>query len=142
MAITKKIVGMNGIHDTMFFSFQIFNEGPGAVNTARVTIDFPYEVANGKWLLYMTEMPFVEDNKGSCNVTPAVYVNELGLKVRSKEQTCSRSFKEKVCDDVGINVICLLHICNKLNSKSTRTFVMSISNAYSLWYIIFVDSLL
>ncbi|XP_030846528.1 integrin alpha-6 isoform X2 [Strongylocentrotus purpuratus] len=61
----------------------IFNEGPGAVNTARVTIDFPYEVANGKWLLYMTEMPFVEDNKGSCNVTPAVYVNELGLKPKN-----------------------------------------------------------
>ncbi|XP_041478553.1 integrin alpha-6-like isoform X2 [Lytechinus variegatus] len=61
----------------------IFNEGPGAVNTARVTIDFPYEVANGKWLLYLTEMPFVKDNKGSCNVTPAVYVNELGLRPKN-----------------------------------------------------------
>lgn len=63
----------------------IYNEGPGAVNTAMVTINFPYEVESGKWLLYMTEMPYVENDKGVCNVTPAIYVNELQLRPRNPE---------------------------------------------------------
>ncbi|XP_072167431.1 integrin alpha-6-like [Diadema setosum] len=58
----------------------IFNKGTGAVNTAVVTIDYPVEVENGKWLLYLTEMPYVENDRGVCNVTPPYYVNELGLK--------------------------------------------------------------
>ncbi|XP_072179078.1 integrin alpha-7-like [Diadema setosum] len=67
----------------------IFNKGPGAVNTALVTIHYPVEVENGKWLLYLTEMPYVENDRGVCNVTPAYYVNELGLKSKNSGVTYS-----------------------------------------------------
>ena len=59
---------------------QVFNKGPGIVHESVVTISFPYEVANGKWLLYMTHEPTVEDNKGRCEIDP-FYVNELKIKV-------------------------------------------------------------
>ena len=59
---------------------QVYNEGPGVVTESLVTIYFPYEVANGKWLLYMTEEPMVENDWGYCEWEENA-VNELGLKV-------------------------------------------------------------
>lgn len=49
----------------------VFNKGPAAVDKVTVTIDFPYEVANGKWLLYMVEAPMIEKGNGSCDIDPA-----------------------------------------------------------------------
>ena len=59
---------------------QVYNAGPGVVTESLVTIYFPYEVANGKWLLYMMEEPMVEDDWGYCEYEPGI-VNLLGIKV-------------------------------------------------------------
>ncbi|XP_072029637.1 integrin alpha-6-like isoform X2 [Amphiura filiformis] len=62
-------------------TWTVYNAGPGIVTESLVTIYFPYEVANGKWLLYMMEEPMVENDWGYCEVEPGV-VNEIGLKER------------------------------------------------------------
>ncbi|XP_071812883.1 integrin alpha-6-like isoform X3 [Apostichopus japonicus] len=57
----------------------VFNQGPAMVDEVKVTIDFPYEVTNGKWLLYMLEAPVVEKGNGSCEIDES-YLNVVGIK--------------------------------------------------------------
>ncbi|XP_071803736.1 integrin alpha-6-like isoform X2 [Asterias amurensis] len=74
------------IGDEVIHTWTVYNNGSGIVAESVVTISFPYEVANGKWLLYLTHKPVVEDNKGQCEIDP-IYVNELQLEERPEELT-------------------------------------------------------
>lgn len=67
----------------------VFNQGPARVQDLKVTIDFPYEVTNGKWLLYMVEAPMMEKGNGTCNIDDR-YLNELNIK------PCLTNCSEKV----------------------------------------------
>ncbi|XP_047487333.1 integrin alpha-PS1-like isoform X2 [Penaeus chinensis] len=70
-------VGMEVTH-----KYVVDNRGPWRVDEAKVAILWPYQVENnkeqGKWLLYMTEVPSV-DGAGECEVDSR-YVNPLVLR--------------------------------------------------------------
>ncbi|KAB7494231.1 Integrin alpha-PS1 [Armadillidium nasatum] len=61
--------------------YLIDNRGPWRVDDLKVQIHWPYQTENnkkeGKWLLYMTDIPVV-DGDGECDVNPE-YVNPLVL---------------------------------------------------------------
>lgn len=68
--------------------YQIYNDGPSRAPKVQVNIQWPYQVANdkpqGKWLLYLTDIPTVEaTNGGDCVVDPNSAINPLGLKKTS-----------------------------------------------------------
>ncbi|XP_068244696.1 integrin alpha-3-like isoform X2 [Palaemon carinicauda] len=69
-------VGMELTH-----KYVIDNRGPWRVDQLQVEVLWPYQVENnkeqGKWLLYMTEVPIV-DGIGECEIDPS-YVNPLIL---------------------------------------------------------------
>ncbi|XP_064116028.1 LOW QUALITY PROTEIN: integrin alpha-PS1-like [Macrobrachium nipponense] len=70
-------VGMELTH-----KYVIDNRGPWRVNQLQVEVLWPHQVENnkeqGKWLLYMTEVPTV-DGIGECEIDPS-YVNPLILR--------------------------------------------------------------
>lgn len=53
----------------------------GDVGTLAVEFEWPFEVANGKWLLYLTEIVVKGQSETECNSTERV-VNVLNLTVR------------------------------------------------------------
>ncbi|XP_038044391.1 integrin alpha-6-like isoform X2 [Patiria miniata] len=71
------------IGDEVIHTWSVFNKGPGIVPESVLTISFPYEVANGKWLLYMTHKPVVSNDRGRCEIDP-IYINELKIQERPK----------------------------------------------------------
>ncbi|XP_022090698.1 integrin alpha-7-like [Acanthaster planci] len=71
------------IGEEVIHTWKIYNKGPDTVPESELTISFPFEVANGKWLLYMTHMPEVRGNRGHCEIDP-IYVNELKIKERPR----------------------------------------------------------
>ncbi|KAK9719907.1 Integrin alpha [Popillia japonica] len=62
-------------------SYYITNEGPWHVENLTVIIHWPWQVANdkpqGKWLLYLEEMPIIEG--GECFAYPSYAINPLNL---------------------------------------------------------------
>jgi len=65
---------------------QVYNDGPWRAQYVEVDIDWPYQVGNdkpqGKWLLYLEEIPTVDSyGSGECTVD-SKYVNPLNLKNR------------------------------------------------------------
>ncbi|XP_059812581.1 integrin alpha-3-like [Hypanus sabinus] len=63
------------------FTFQVDNQGEplGDLGVLYLTINWPYEISNGKWLLYLTEIEMSGTEDRYC--TPDEYiVNELNLK--------------------------------------------------------------
>ncbi|XP_062536719.1 integrin alpha-PS1 isoform X2 [Armigeres subalbatus] len=68
--------------------YLIYNDGPWRAPQVQVNIQWPHQVANdkpqGKWLLYLTDRPFIEaTNGGDCVVEPNAAINPLGLKKSS-----------------------------------------------------------
>lgn len=68
--------------------YQIYNDGPWRAPKVQVNIQWPHQVANdkpqGKWLLYLTDTPYVDaTNGGDCVVDPNSAINPLGLKKTS-----------------------------------------------------------
>ncbi|XP_077979308.1 integrin alpha-6-like [Glandiceps talaboti] len=61
------------------------NFGPGKVDSAFLTIEWPYETGNGKWLLYMTDYPKII-GPGTCNIDSG-RVNFLQVKRRRSDST-------------------------------------------------------
>ncbi|XP_070564866.1 integrin alpha-6-like [Ptychodera flava] len=73
------------IGNEVVHTYYVQNKGPGDVEMAFVTFHWPYEVANGKWLLYMTDYPRVI-GEGSCSID-AYRVNFLQVKKRGQVGT-------------------------------------------------------
>lgn len=68
-------------------TFQVFNDGPWRAPYVELEILWPHQVANdkaqGKWLLYLEELPIVNGAAGGeCSVTSASHVNPLKLTKR------------------------------------------------------------
>lgn len=53
----------------------------GDLGTLAVEFEWPFEVANGKWLLYLTKIVIKGESEMECNPAEAV-VNVLNLTVR------------------------------------------------------------
>lgn len=53
----------------------------GDMGTLAVEFEWPFEVANGKWLLYLTKIVVKGESEVECN-PPGDVVNPLKLKVR------------------------------------------------------------
>lgn len=51
------------------------------MGTLAVEFDWPHEVANGKWLLYLTKIVVKGESETECNPTGEV-INPLNLTVR------------------------------------------------------------
>lgn len=54
----------------------------GDMGTLALEFEWPYEVANGKWLLYLTKIVIQGNSEMECN-PPGDIVNPLNLTVRS-----------------------------------------------------------
>lgn len=67
--------------------YMIYNDGPWQAPKVQVNIQWPHQVANdkpqGKWLLYLTDIPTVDATDGNCFVEPPLSINPLGLKKTS-----------------------------------------------------------
>ena len=77
---------MSDIGSKLTHTFQVTNDGPWHVDQLDVLIEWPYRLAaseanpQGKWLLYLTDMPEVTPpGIGECFVNPR-NVNALGLR--------------------------------------------------------------
>ena len=77
---------MSDIGSKLTHTFQVTNDGPWHVDQFDVLIEWPHRLAateanpQGKWLLYLTDMPEVTPpGVGECFVNPR-YVNALGLR--------------------------------------------------------------
>lgn len=74
------------IGSRILHTYQVFNKGPWRVGTVDINFEWPYQVANnkpqGKWLLYLEDVPTVESQGGgSCTMLPG-QVNPLELPPR------------------------------------------------------------
>lgn len=70
-------------------TYQIYNDGPWRAPQLEVNIMWPYQVANdkpqGKWLLYLEQVPQVEStNGGDCEYQSDIF-NPLKLKQKPRE---------------------------------------------------------
>ena len=58
---------MDEIGSRILHTYQVFNKGPWRVGTVDIHFEWPFQVANnkpqGKWLLYMEDIPTVECKK-------------------------------------------------------------------------------
>uniref|UniRef100_A0A8C4SSR8 Integrin subunit alpha 7 n=1 Tax=Erpetoichthys calabaricus TaxID=27687 RepID=A0A8C4SSR8_ERPCA len=59
------------------------------LGSAFLNVMWPYEVANGKWLLYPTRIQFIDDRNSHC--TSSHRINPLGLTLDSQSLTGQRS---------------------------------------------------
>ncbi|KAK3914130.1 Integrin alpha-PS1 [Frankliniella fusca] len=74
------------IGSRILHTYQVFNKGPWRVGTVDINFEWPFQVANnkpqGKWLLYLEDVPSVESQGGgSCTMKPG-QVNPLNLRQR------------------------------------------------------------
>lgn len=74
------------IGSRILHTYQVFNKGPWRVGTVDINFEWPFQVANnkpqGKWLLYLEDVPAVESQGGeSCTMKPG-QVNPLNLRQR------------------------------------------------------------
>ncbi|XP_036407895.1 integrin alpha-3-like isoform X1 [Megalops cyprinoides] len=60
------------------FKVDVLGERLGTMGTLEVELTWPFEVANGKWLLYLTEILTKGTSESHCN-PPGPVVNPLGL---------------------------------------------------------------
>ncbi|XP_067003096.1 integrin alpha-PS1 isoform X2 [Anabrus simplex] len=71
--------------------YNVYNKGPWKVKGLEILIDWPWQVGNnkpqGKWLLYLTELPVVDALGGGMCYMESGQVNPLGLEdVPSQEE--------------------------------------------------------
>lgn len=65
-----------------YFCYQVgINQPLGDMGTLAVEFQWPFEVANGKWLLYLTKIVVTGESETECKPAGKV-VNELNLTVR------------------------------------------------------------
>ena len=73
--------------------YLVSNHGPSEVDVVTVKIKWPHQVENfktqGKWLLYLTEHPYLKNGRGDCTVPSGYPPNPLNL-TRKINQNRSR----------------------------------------------------
>ncbi|CAH2302627.1 integrin alpha-3 [Pelobates cultripes] len=78
------------------FSFLVLNSGEPleSLGTLLVVVTWPYEVSNGKWLIYPTEVLVIsEDDKKQCN-PPGDIIDPLNLMHSNKSESGGRRRRE------------------------------------------------
>ncbi|XP_070707377.1 integrin alpha-3b [Pempheris klunzingeri] len=93
------MVNSSDVGSLVEFTFNVNMRGQplGDMGTLAVEFEWPYEVANGKWLLYLTKIVVKGDSEMECN-PPGEVVNLLNLTLSEKER--KRTKRQIMVDDV------------------------------------------
>ncbi|XP_049916529.1 integrin alpha-3b [Epinephelus moara] len=93
------MVNTSDVGSLVEFTFEVDMLGQplGDMGTLAVEFEWPFEVANGKWLLYLTEIVVKGQSETECNSTERV-VNVLNLTL--SESGRKRTKRQIVVDDV------------------------------------------
>ncbi|XP_058978100.1 integrin alpha-PS1 isoform X2 [Musca domestica] len=89
MRLDSTMMTMEDIGSQVMHTYQIYNEGPWKAPKVQLTIYWPHQIQSekdkrDKWLLYLEEMPIIDNvRQGECFVAPE-YVNPLKLQSKSK----------------------------------------------------------
>lgn len=78
------------------FKVDIIGQPLGQLGTLAVEFDWPFEVANGKWLLYLTKIVVSGQSKTEC--TPPEVINPLNLSLSEPSRT-KRTKRQVLIDD-------------------------------------------
>uniref|UniRef100_A0A3Q3VQM3 Uncharacterized protein n=1 Tax=Mola mola TaxID=94237 RepID=A0A3Q3VQM3_MOLML len=89
------MVNTSDVGSVVEFTFNVSHLHPKDLGTLAVEFDWPFEVANGKWLLYLTKIVVLGASETECN-PPGEVVNRLNLTVSRSPRTK----RETVGDDV------------------------------------------
>ncbi|XP_042250034.1 integrin alpha-3-like [Thunnus maccoyii] len=83
----------------LLFSFQVNLSGKplGRLGNLAVEFDWPREVSNGKWLLYLTEIQVNGTSEPHCT-PPGNIINPLNLMLSKEEKRRKRSLEEEVTE--------------------------------------------
>nr|XP_046270216.1 integrin alpha-3-like isoform X2 [Scatophagus argus] len=87
----------------LVFTFQVHISGKplGHLGNLQVEFDWPMEVSNGKWLLYLTEIQVNGTSEPNC-VPPGDIINPLNLMLSKEEKKKRRSLEENVKDNKAV----------------------------------------
>ncbi|XP_010892798.2 integrin alpha-3b [Esox lucius] len=113
------------------FTFKVSVEGQplGALGTLAVEFEWPHEVTNGKWLLYLTEIVTVGTAETNCN--PPGIVNLLNLTMPEKSSKRHR----RGVDDQPPNIIEVQAISTGLSPrKETYKLECSLGTAHCVTF--------
>ncbi|XP_073832470.1 multiple edematous wings isoform X3 [Musca autumnalis] len=89
MRLDSTMMTMEDIGSQVMHTYQIYNEGPWKAPKVQLTIYWPHQITSekdkrDKWLLYLEEMPIIDNvRQGECFVS-SEYVNPLKLQSKSK----------------------------------------------------------
>ncbi|XP_037647357.1 integrin alpha-3-like isoform X2 [Sebastes umbrosus] len=80
----------------LLFTFQVHISGKplGRLGNLQVEFDWPREVSNGKWLLYLTEIQVNGTSESRC-APPGNIINPLNLVLSKEEKSLEEEVKEK-----------------------------------------------
>ncbi|XP_075939523.1 integrin alpha-3-like isoform X1 [Anarhichas minor] len=96
------VIGESAVKETedvgslLLFTFQVHISGKplGSLGNLQVEFDWPTEVSNGKWLLYLTEIRVNDSSEARC-APPGDIINPLNLLLSKEEKRKRRSLEEK-----------------------------------------------
>lgn len=83
---------MEDVGSQIMHTYQVYNEGPWKAAKLQLTIYWPHQLYSGKdkrdkWLLYLEEMPTIENIGHAECFVPSEYVNALKLSTRFKSKS-------------------------------------------------------
>ncbi|XP_013118414.2 integrin alpha-PS1 isoform X1 [Stomoxys calcitrans] len=91
MKLESTKMQMEDVGSQVLHTYQIYNEGPWKAPKVQLTIYWPYQVYSekdkrDKWLLYLEEIPIIDNvRQGQCFVS-SEYVNPLNLTTKAKNK--------------------------------------------------------
>ncbi|XP_077482885.1 integrin alpha-3b [Stigmatopora argus] len=95
------MVNSSDVGSPLDFTFHVNMEGPplGDLGTLAVELEWPFEVANGKWLLYLTQIVVQAESESQCRPSGDV-VNPLNLTLsESGSKRAKRQIEAEHADD-------------------------------------------
>ncbi|XP_043911077.1 integrin alpha-3 isoform X2 [Protopterus annectens] len=100
------VMGESGMHTVgdigspVNYTFTVTLDGEplGSVGTLMLLFEWPHEIANGKWLLYITEILMDGTSDKKC-VPPGLVVNELNLTLSGRSETRQKREVEHMQND-------------------------------------------
>ncbi|KAG8006599.1 Integrin alpha-3 [Nibea albiflora] len=133
------------IGSLLLFTLQVHIKGKplGRLGNLQVEFDWPREVSNGKWLLYLTEIQINGTSEPLCS-PPGNIINPLNLKLSNEEKKRRRSLQEEeaqkedtqpvlhlqgqkkksyTLDCVG-GANCVTFVCPLVNMKNSATLTI------------------
>uniref|UniRef100_A0A4W6DNU9 Integrin, alpha 3b n=1 Tax=Lates calcarifer TaxID=8187 RepID=A0A4W6DNU9_LATCA len=111
------MVNTSDVGSLVEFTFKVNMRGQplGNLGTLAVEFDWPYEVANGKWLLYLTKIVVMGDSEMECNPPDSV--------VNNRNLTLSGSGPKRTKRQIVVDDVLLSHFVFKECSKGTAKCV-------------------